>query len=93
MKNMFEESTLGKVLEPFLAGSIASFLTQPLEVLKTNMIRLPSLTMKDVHLRIIVGGWGGYMKGSWIGVMRQGYGFAVYASTIRKINECLAAYE
>jgi hypothetical protein len=39
------------------AGALASLLTQPLEVLKTNMINSPSLYFKDLHQSIIKKGW------------------------------------
>lgn len=45
------------------AGAIASFLTQPLEVIKTNRINSPALLYADLHKKIIQNGWKQYMRG------------------------------
>ena len=38
------------------AGAIASFITQPLEVIKTNRINSPAIFYSDVHKKIISSG-------------------------------------
>ena len=71
-----------KVPKAVYAGALASFFTQPLEVLKTNLISYPSFYIKDMHQRIIINGWKTYMKGSSLAVLRQGYGFTVYTTML-----------
>lgn len=46
-----------------MAGAVASFLTQPLEVIKTNRINTPALLYYDLHKNIISKGWKAYMRG------------------------------
>lgn len=52
-----------KLAQTCLAGGIASFLTQPLEVIKTNMINSPNLLYADLHRSIMSQGWKTYMRG------------------------------
>ncbi len=47
------------------AGAIASFITQPLEVIKTNRINSPALLYLDIHKKIIQNGWKQYMRGRY----------------------------
>ena len=61
-----------------LSGALASFLTQPLEVIKTNRINSPALLYPDLHRMIMRQGWKSYMRGSSLAVTRQAYGFTVY---------------
>ena len=81
-----ETTILSKIPKSVYAGAAASFLTQPLEVLKTNLISSPSLYMRDIHRKIIMNGWKTYMKGSSLAVVRQGYGFTIYTSMINYMN-------
>lgn len=46
-----------------IAGAIASLLTQPLEVIKTNRINSPALLYGDIHKKIVKDGWTQYMRG------------------------------
>jgi hypothetical protein len=48
-----------------LAGAIASLLTQPLEVIKTNRINTPSMVYWDLHQKIVSNGWKTYMRGRY----------------------------
>jgi hypothetical protein len=48
-----KESTAAKLLPTGTAGAVASFLTQPLEVIKTNRINTPALVYIDLHRKII----------------------------------------
>lgn len=73
------------------AGAIASLLTQPFEVLKTNMINSPSMYLSDLHSKIIKNGWMQYMRGGTLAVVRQGYGFTIYTSIISYLNKELEA--
>lgn len=86
------ESPLRKIPNSVYAGAIASFFTQPLEVLKTNLISYPSFYIKDMHQRIIINGWRTYMKGSTLAVLRQGYGFTVYTTMLNEINRTLESF-
>ena len=78
---------VSKASKTVCAGAIASFLTQPFEVLKTNMINSPSLYIKDLHAKIISNGWMQYMRGGSLAVVRQGYGFTIYTSMINLLNK------
>lgn len=82
-----EPTVFSKIPKSVYAGAIASFLTQPLEVLKTNLILYPSLYMKDMHHKIINSGWPNYMRGGSLAVLRQGYGFGVYTSMLSFLNK------
>ena len=42
---------------PLIAGAIASLVTQPFEVIKTNRINSPALVYFDLHNKIIQNGW------------------------------------
>jgi hypothetical protein len=46
-----------------MAGAVASFLTQPLEVIKTNRIDTPAILYYELHQKIISKGWRAYMRG------------------------------
>ena len=48
-----------------LAGAVASLLTQPLEVIKTNRINTPAVLYSDLHKTIIRKGWRAYMQGRY----------------------------
>lgn len=48
-----------------LAGAVASFITQPLEVIKTNRINSPSIFYHDLHKSIVSNGWTTYMRGGY----------------------------
>jgi hypothetical protein len=52
-----------KLLSTGSAGALASLLTQPLEVIKTNRINSPSLVYLDIHRKIVEKGWNQYMRG------------------------------
>ena len=84
-----ETSIFSKTTKTLYAGALASFLTQPFEVLKTNMINSPSLYFSDLHSKIISNGWTQYMRGGTIAVIRQGYGFTVYTTIIDCLNQHL----
>jgi len=60
-----EDSSSLKFLWTGSAGAIASFLTQPLEVIKTNRINSPALVYSDLHKKIIQNGWKQYMRGRY----------------------------
>ena len=47
-----------------LPGAIASLLTQPLDVIKTNMINSPTLYFRELHGKIIDKGYRQYMRGT-----------------------------
>ena len=47
-----------------LPGAIASLLTQPLDVIKTNMINSPTLYFRELHGKIIHKGYHQYMRGT-----------------------------
>jgi len=81
-----ENKTLSTTYKSVYAGAIASLLTQPFEVLKTNMINSPSLYLSDLHSKIIKNGWMQYMRGGTLAVVRQGYGFTIYTSIISYLN-------
>jgi hypothetical protein len=51
-----------------LAGAVASFLTQPLEVIKTNRINSPATFYHDLHKTIIRSGWKTYMRGRYASI-------------------------
>jgi hypothetical protein len=57
-----DKSTLG-LYSTGLAGAVASLLTQPLEVIKTNRINTPAVVYSDLHKTIISKGWRAYMQG------------------------------
>ena len=82
-----EKSVLSKASKTICAGAIASFLTQPFEVLKTNMIDSPTLYLRDLHAKIISNGWMQYMRGGSLAVLRQSYGFTIYTSMINYLNK------
>lgn len=84
-----ESSVLSKIPKSVFAGALASFLTQPLEVLKTNLISSPSLYIRDIHRKIVMNGWLTYMKGGSLAVLRQGYGFTIYTSMLKGMNKRL----
>lgn len=84
-----EKPFFSKASKTVCAGAIASFLTQPFEVLKTNMINSPSLYIKDLHAKIISNGYMQYMRGGSLAVIRQGYGFTLYTSMIAYLNKQL----
>lgn len=86
-----ENNVLSKAQRSVWAGAIASLITQPFQVLKTNMINSPSLYARDLHAKIIASGWKQYMRGGTLAVVRQGYGFTIYTSMIRFINKELDA--
>jgi len=52
-----------KIVSTCLAGAVASLITQPLEVIKTNRINSPSSLYRDIHEKIIRNGWSQYMRG------------------------------
>ena len=58
-----EEKSTIRLLSTGTAGAVASFLTQPLEVIKTNRINSPSLFYTEIHKKIIQKGWTQYMRG------------------------------
>lgn len=60
-----DKSTL-RLYSTCLAGAVASLLTQPLEVIKTNRINTPALVYSDLHKTIISKGWRAYMQGRYI---------------------------
>lgn len=81
-----ENKFLGKVVSTLSAGAVASFVTQPFEVMKTNMINAPTLYMRDLHRFIVRNGWSQYMRGGSLAVLRQSYGFAIYTGMIQYLN-------
>jgi hypothetical protein len=68
-----------------LAGAVASLLTQPLEVIKTNRINTPAVLYSDIHKSIISKGWRAYMNGSSLAVTRQAFGFTLYTQILTKL--------
>lgn len=82
-----ENNVLSKAVKSISAGAIASFLTQPFEVIKTNMIASPTLYFSELHAKIIKNGWSQYMRGGTLAVIRQGYGFTIYTSIISYLNK------
>ena len=84
-----EKCFFSKSAKTVYAGALASFLTQPFEVLKTNMINSPSLYFRDLHSQIISNGWAQYMRGGTIAVIRQGYGFTIYTTVIDVLGSYL----
>jgi hypothetical protein len=58
-----EDKSSLRLLFTGLAGAVASFLTQPLEVIKTNRINTPAIVYYDLHKKIISQGWKAYMRG------------------------------
>ena len=48
-----------------LPGAIASLVTQPLEVIKTNMINSPTLYFRELHEKIVNNGYKQYMRGTY----------------------------
>jgi len=60
---LVDDKTVRRLLSTGLAGAVASFVTQPLEVIKTNRIDCPSLFYHDLHQKIISKGWIQYMRG------------------------------
>jgi hypothetical protein len=60
-----EDSSSLKFVWTGSAGAIASFLTQPLEVIKTNRINSPALVYYELHKKIIQNGWKQYMRGRY----------------------------
>jgi hypothetical protein len=58
-----EETTTIRVVSTGVAGAVASLVTQPLEVIKTNRIHSPAEVYRDLHLKIVQKGWGQYMRG------------------------------
>jgi len=81
-----EQSAAYKFATSLSAGAIASFVTQPFEVMKTNMIASSSNYMKDTHCSIIKKGWSQYMRGSSLAVIRQAFGFTIYNNLIQVFN-------
>lgn len=77
-----DSSTLKTMSKAAAAGSIASILTHPLDVLKTNIITYSSRSVKDIHKKIIAKGWKNYMKGGTLAFVRQGYGFTIYTTLL-----------
>ena len=66
MPNTFsQESSFLRTYSTAPAGAIASLITQPLEVIKTNRINSPALVYHDLHRKIVAGGWKQYMKGGY----------------------------
>lgn len=57
------EETRLRVVGTGLAGAMASFLTQPLEVIKTNRINSPAVLYLDLHRKIVEKGYKQYMRG------------------------------
>lgn len=49
-----------------LPGAIASLITQPLEVIKTNMINSPTQKFAQLHGEIVGNGYRQYMRGTYI---------------------------
>jgi hypothetical protein len=82
-----ENSIFSQTQRSICAGALASLLTQPFEVLKTNMIDSPSLYVRELHAKIIQKGWKQYMRGGTLAVIRQGYGFTIYTSIISCLNK------
>ena len=62
---LHQESAAAKLLNTGTAGAVASFLTQPLEVIKTNKINTPTLVYLDLHKKIVENGWKQYMRGRY----------------------------
>ena len=58
------DKSILKIAGTFSAGGIASLVTQPFEVLKTNMINQPSIYCRDLHRLITSRGWTQYMRGA-----------------------------
>jgi hypothetical protein len=80
------QSALTKFAGTLSAGALASFVTQPFEVLKTNMIASSSTYIREIHNSIIKNGWSQYMRGGSIAVIRQAYGFSIYTNLITLFN-------
>ena len=85
-----DQTISSRLLSTGLAGGIASFLTQPLEVIKTNRIHSPSVLYLDLHRRIVSGGWKMYMRGASLAVVRQAYGFTIYILVLEKMQKALS---
>lgn len=60
-----EDKSSLRVMWTGLAGAVASLLTQPLEVIKTNRIQTPSMLYWDLHKKIVSNGWKTYMRGRY----------------------------
>lgn len=58
-----EDKSILHLLTTGFAGAVASFLTQPLEVIKTNRINSPAILYNDLHRKIVSKGWRQYMRG------------------------------
>jgi hypothetical protein len=80
------QSALTKFAGTLSAGALASLVTQPFEVLKTNKIASSSTYMREIHHSIIKNGWSQYMRGGSIAVIRQAYGFSIYTNLITIFN-------
>lgn len=84
-KLTMEDKSTFRLFSTGLAGAIASFLTQPLEVIKTNRINTPAMVYYELHKKIVSKGWKTYMRGSSIAVTRQAYGFTMYTQLLARL--------
>jgi hypothetical protein len=62
---LVEDKTLLRLMSTGFAGALASFLTQPFEVIKTNRINSPALLYNELHQKIVSNGWRQYMRGRY----------------------------
>ncbi len=60
-----EDKSTFRLLSTGLAGAVASFFTQPFEVMKTNRINTPAVVYSELHKRIVSKGWRSYMRGRY----------------------------
>lgn len=81
-----EQRRISKFITSLSAGAIASLVTQPFEVMKTNMIASSSNYFREIHRSIISKGWSQYMRGGSLAVVRQAYGFTLYTHLINVFN-------
>lgn len=63
---LVEDKTLLRIISTGFAGALASFITQPFEVIKTNRINSPTLLYNQLHQNIVSRGWKQYMRGRYL---------------------------
>ena len=88
-----EHKRIHKLIAGFFSGSMITILTQPLEVIKTNIVVNPlnhplietTGQIKSLMLSSKIiwsyndGGWKNFFRGSGIACLRQSFGFGLYS--------------